>query len=174
MTETIDAYGALSGDALTIQRLLPGPAERIWAYLVDGEKRRLWLAAGEMPGAVGGAFTLTWRNDELTDPPGERPADFGPEHAMQSRVLAFDPPHLLAFSWGETGEVRITLAPAGERVLLTLTHLRVPEGPARRMIGAGWHAHLDVLAAKAEGLSPPPFWPRWLALHEEYAARFSS
>lgn len=46
---TIDAYGALTGPAtLTIQRLLPGPIERVWAYLTQSDLRRQWLAAGEM------------------------------------------------------------------------------------------------------------------------------
>jgi uncharacterized protein YndB with AHSA1/START domain len=44
-----DAYGALiEPTTLKIQRLLPGPIERIWAYLTDSELRRKWLAAGAM------------------------------------------------------------------------------------------------------------------------------
>jgi uncharacterized protein YndB with AHSA1/START domain len=51
MTElsTFEAYGVLTEPAtLKIQRLLPGPIERVWAYLTDSELRRRWLAAGEM------------------------------------------------------------------------------------------------------------------------------
>ena len=41
----IDAYGVLTEPTtLTIQRLLPGPVERIWSYLTDSELRRKWLA----------------------------------------------------------------------------------------------------------------------------------
>ncbi len=49
MTElaTLDAYGVLTEPAtLTIQRLLPGPIERVWAYLTESDLRRQWLAAG--------------------------------------------------------------------------------------------------------------------------------
>jgi uncharacterized protein YndB with AHSA1/START domain len=47
-TQTADDYGVLTGtDTLTIQRRLPGPIERVWAYLTDGELRRQWLAAGD-------------------------------------------------------------------------------------------------------------------------------
>ena len=36
-----DAYGTLiEPTTLKIQRLLPGPIERIWAYLTDSELRR--------------------------------------------------------------------------------------------------------------------------------------
>ena len=34
--------------AVRIQRLLPGPIERVWEYLADGGLRRQWLAAGDM------------------------------------------------------------------------------------------------------------------------------
>jgi uncharacterized protein YndB with AHSA1/START domain len=45
---TPDHYGVLSEPAtLTIQRLLPGPIERAWAYLTESDLRRQWLAAGE-------------------------------------------------------------------------------------------------------------------------------
>ena len=44
-----DAYGVLTEPAtLTIQRMLPGPIERVWAYLTESDLRRKWLAAGEM------------------------------------------------------------------------------------------------------------------------------
>jgi uncharacterized protein YndB with AHSA1/START domain len=47
--ETPDAYGALIEPAtLKIERLLPGPIERVWAYLTESELRRQWLAAGQM------------------------------------------------------------------------------------------------------------------------------
>ena len=43
-----DAYGELvEPTTLRIQRLLPGPVERIWAYLVDGEKRRFIFGDAE-------------------------------------------------------------------------------------------------------------------------------
>jgi uncharacterized protein YndB with AHSA1/START domain len=33
---------------LKIERLLPGPIERVWACLTEIGLRRRWLAAGEM------------------------------------------------------------------------------------------------------------------------------
>ena len=172
-TGTIDRYGALTApDTLTIRRVLPGPAERIWAYLTDGEMRRKWLAGGAMEARVGSGFTLTWRNDELSSPPGARPEGFGPEHSMESTVTECDPPHRLAFTWGESGSVEIELESQGRDVLLTLVHRRVPEGDMRRMIGAGWHAHLDVLESVARGEAPGPFWDNWTVLKADYDARF--
>ncbi|TKB83151.1 MAG: ATPase, partial [Mesorhizobium sp.] len=69
--KSIDTYGALSEPAtFTIQRLLPGPIERVWAYLTESDLRRQWMAAGQMEMKAGSSFELVWRNDELTDPPG--------------------------------------------------------------------------------------------------------
>jgi uncharacterized protein YndB with AHSA1/START domain len=54
-----DAYGVLTEpDTLKIQRLLPGPIERVWAYLTVSELRRKWLAAGEMEMKVGAPCEL--------------------------------------------------------------------------------------------------------------------
>ena len=30
-----------------LERLLPGPIERVWAYITESDKRAKWLCAGE-------------------------------------------------------------------------------------------------------------------------------
>jgi uncharacterized protein YndB with AHSA1/START domain len=164
-----DPYGRLiEPTTLSIQRLLPGPIERVWAFLTESGLRRRWLASGDMDLTIGEPFTLTWRNDELTDPPGRRPEGFGKEHHMESRITACAPPHSLAFTWGG-GDVSFVLEERGESVLLTLTHRRMAERAARLMIGAGWHMHLDILAARLAGKEPDmPFWDGWARLRQEY------
>jgi uncharacterized protein YndB with AHSA1/START domain len=76
-TDTSNREGRLvSCDTLQIERLLPGPIDRIWSWLTQGDLRRKWLAAGEMPLTPGTEFALTWRNDDLTTPPGARSEAF--------------------------------------------------------------------------------------------------
>jgi uncharacterized protein YndB with AHSA1/START domain len=168
-----DAYGALiEPTTLEIQRLLPGPIERVWTYLTDSELRRKWLAAGDMDLTGGAPFELVWRNDELTDPPGTRPAGFGEEHRMQSRVLSCDPPRKLVFTFGVQSEVTFALDPRGAKVLLTVIHKRVPDRATLLKVSAGWHAHLDILVAVASGAqAPAAFWDGWSRLHEDYDRR---
>jgi uncharacterized protein YndB with AHSA1/START domain len=167
-----DDCGVLGEDAtLTITRLLPGPIDRVWDYLTQSELRRQWLAAGQMDARAGSRFELVWRNDELTDKPGSKPEGFGEEHRLDSEVTEFDPPRRLGFTWGSTGGVTFELAPAGGRVLLTVTHRRIQERSSQLNISAGWHAHLDVLAAKLAGQTPEPFWDRWVGLKSEYERR---
>jgi uncharacterized protein YndB with AHSA1/START domain len=167
-----DTYGVLTEPAtLKIQRLLPGPIERVWAYLTESDLRRQWLAAGQMEMKVGAPFELIWRNDELTNPPGLRPVGFSEEHRMQSRITELDPPRRIAFTWEGSGEVSFELEPKGEEVLLTVIHRRLPDRKSLLGVGAGWHMHLDVLVARSTGKEPAPFWDGWSRLREEYDRR---
>ena len=174
MTEaaTLDAYGVLTEPAtLKIQRLLPGPIERVWAYLTESELRRQWLAAGEMEMKVGAPIELVWRNDELANAPSQRPAGFPEEQRMQSRITELDPPRKLAIAWQGSGDVSFELEPKGSEVLLTVIHRRLPDRPTMLMFGAGWHMHLNILAARAAGREPESFWEGWSRLKKEYDRR---
>lgn len=170
-----NAYGTLTEPAtLTIQRLLPGPIERVWSYLTDEDLRRQWLAAGRMAPQVGSSVELVWRNDELTQPPGERPANFPSEHRMSSRVTNFNPPRKLGITWGEHGAVTFELEPRPDGVLLTVVHRRLPDRSTTLMVGAGWHMHLDLLLARLADQTPEPFWDGWSRLRAEYDQRVPS
>lgn len=162
-------HGTLTDDStLRIQRRLPGPIERVWAYLTDGELRRQWLAAGPMPLQAGASFELVWRNDELSASPAERPEGFSAESRATCRLLELDAPHLLRYLWPEVGEVSIELAPVDDEVLLTLTHRRLSGERLILNVCAGWHAHLALLVARLEGTTPPSLWGTWKQLREEY------
>lgn len=174
MTDTamLDAYGTLTEPTtLTIQRHLPGPIERVWAYLTEEDLRRKWFAAGAMEPKAGAPVEFVWRNDELTDPPGKRPEGFGGEHRMTCRIIEADPPRRLAFTFGQAGEVAISLEPVRDRVLLTLVHRRLPDRGTILKVSPGWHAHLDVLAARMADERPAPFWDNVARLRQEYEAR---
>lgn len=156
---------------LTLQRLLPGTVERVWAYLTDGELRRRWLAAGAMNPVVGASFELVWRNDEISASPSERPEGFGAEGRATCQITEIEPLRRLGFSWPGVGEVTFELEPQGEDVLLTVTHRRVPDRAMALMVGPGWHMHLDILQALCEGRKPGSFWSGWLRLRAEYEQR---
>ncbi len=170
--ETLDLYGKLTApDTLRIERLLPGPIDRVWAYLTQSDLRRKWLAAGDMPLTKGAEFQLTWRNDDLTTPAGKRPEGFGAEHTMTNRILEATPPTRLAFTFGTASEVAIDLAPEGDKVRLTLVHRKIADQGMVLMVGPGWHAHLDVLQAQLGGPKTAPFWDMWQKLKAEYESR---
>jgi uncharacterized protein YndB with AHSA1/START domain len=169
---TAESYGELSEPAtLTIQRRLPGPIDRVWAYLTESDLRRQWLASGDMEMKLGATFELVWRNNELTNPPGLRPDGASDEHRMQSTITELDPPRKLSFTWGTTDGVTFELKPQGSDVLLTVIHRRVADRSTRLNVSAGWHMHLDVLAARMRGTEPEPFWDGWKRLKDEYERR---
>jgi uncharacterized protein YndB with AHSA1/START domain len=120
---------------------------------------------------VGAPVELVWRNDALTNPPGQRPPGFPDEHRMQSRITEFDPPRKLTIAWQGSGDVSFELDPKGKEVLLTVIHRRLPDRATMLMIGAGWHMHLDILVARATGEEPAPFWDGWSRLQKEYDLR---
>jgi uncharacterized protein YndB with AHSA1/START domain len=172
LLQTPDAYGVLTEPTtLKLQRLLPGPIERVWAYLTQSELRRQWLAAGPMELKVGAPFELVWRNGELSDPPGQRPPGFPEEHRMQSRIVALEAPTKLVFTWGADSEVTFGLEDQGDEVLLSVIHRRVPDRDVLLNVSAGWHAHLDVLSARLNGKAPLPHWDAWSRLKKEYERR---
>jgi uncharacterized protein YndB with AHSA1/START domain len=167
-----DSYGVLTEPAtLKIQRLLPGPIERVWAYLTESEMRRQWLAAGQMDLKTGAPFELVWRKDELSGTPGQRPEGFSEEHRMQSRITEIDPPRKLTFTWQDSGDVSIELDAQGDQVLLTLIHRRLPNRSTTLMVSAGWHTHLDLLVAGMTGQAKAPFWEGWSQLKQDYEQR---
>jgi uncharacterized protein YndB with AHSA1/START domain len=170
---TVSAYGVQTEPAtVRIQRLLPGPIERVWGYLTESDLRRQWLAAGPMDLKVGGEVELVWRNDELTRHLEERPPGMEAEHRLKSHITRVDPPRLLAFDWGG-GDVTFELERKGGEVLLTVTHRRLTERDSLLNVSAGWHAHLDVLADRVAGRDPGPFWSAWSRLRTEYAERLA-
>jgi uncharacterized protein YndB with AHSA1/START domain len=165
-------YGTLIEPAtLRIERLLPGPIERVWSYLTDSDLRRKWLASGIMDGRVGGQVEFVWRNEELSDPPSQRPEGADEEHRMTCEITEFEPPRRLAITWGKTGGVVFELAPEGGKVRLTVTHRRVLDRAVLVSVSSGWHAHLDVLVARLEGREPAPFWDAVKPLRAEYERR---
>jgi uncharacterized protein YndB with AHSA1/START domain len=173
-------YGVITeSNTLRFERLLPGPIDRVWRYLIDSDKRGQWLAYGEIEPRVGGTFEHIWRNNRLTNndsPPPEKYAQYGDESRMAGRVTAYDPPYLLAYTWGEDTpnnlcEVRYELTSRGDQVLLVLTHKQIASHDNLISFASGWHTHLNILADRLAGREPPGFWITHTRLEAEYVTR---
>lgn len=176
-TATLQApsFGVLTTPStLTLQRRLPGPIERVWAYLTDSELRQQWLAAGVMSLQSGASFELVWKNDDLSASAAERPEGFPEVSRATCQITEVEPLRKLRFLWPGAGDVSFQIAPEGEDVILTVTHRQLPNRTMTVMIGAGWHMHLDILAARATGSSAPSFWNGWLQLRSDYERRVAA
>jgi uncharacterized protein YndB with AHSA1/START domain len=171
-------YGQESAPrTLRFERLLPGPIERVWAYLTQSDKRAQWLASGEMAGSLGG--TTTWHFDHASLSPHVTPipakyAAMQGGHDIHPRLTRYEPPHVLGFIWDEArdaSEVVFELSQVGERVRLVLTQTRLSDRETMISAASGWHAHLTILAARLNDRTPPPFWPAHAELETAYGAR---
>jgi uncharacterized protein YndB with AHSA1/START domain len=152
-------------------RILPGPIERVWEYLVEPKKRKEWFCGGTTALKPGGKMTFEFNNKQLAPGPEVVPDKYR-EHAAdgiksEAVVTQCDPPRLFSFTWGE-GEVIFELEPQGEKVLFTLTHRKLPNRKEVLDVSGGWHIHLTVLVAKLEGSAQPPFWSTLERLEQEY------
>ena len=172
-------YGErLDRTTVRFERLLPGPIERVWAYLTESDKRARWLCAGDTEGRVGGGVELTFRNDTLSSADDiPRPAkyrDMPDELTFGGTVTRWEPPRVLAHTWefeDEASEVCYELEEQGDRVLLVLTHRKLHTDDTVLSVSGGWHTHLDILLDVLEGREPKPFWKTHTAFEAEYARR---
>lgn len=172
----MNEYGVVpEAGTVKFERVLPGPIERVWAYLSDSEKRGRWLASGPMELREGGRVTLEFKHKSLSSQVERTPdryKEYDEGATMQGRVTAVEPPRLLAYTWGErddeTSRVTFELEPQGNEVLLTVTHRGLPSRTEMISVSGGWHTHLAILADELSGRDRRPFWSTHARLEGEY------
>jgi uncharacterized protein YndB with AHSA1/START domain len=175
-----EPHGVNTGPGeVRLERLLPGPVERIWAYLTDGEKRGRWLAAGSTQQWVGGKVVLRFRHADLSpeqDPPPKFAA-YKDGHSMEGTVTRCEPNRVLSYTWGdanEDSEVMFELEPRGAEVLLVVTQRRLRSRAGMANVAAGWHVHLGILIDHLAGREPRGFWSNHARLEADYTDRLST
>ena len=156
-----------------LERLLPGPLERVWAYITESDKRAKWLASGEFDLRLGGKIRLEFDNcslsSEKTTPEKYRDRGMGKFDGLITRL---EPMRALAHTWAWNGgdtEVSYELTPKGKDVLLTIVHRRLGKDLTPSVMG-GWDVHTGILEDVLNGVEPRPFWSTHGELEKEYAA----
>lgn len=149
--------------SLCFERRLPHPPQRVWEALTQTAELRRWHPTPfALDPEVGGRVSFH--------------AEPGGPQMPQGEVLEFEPPRLLAHTWGED-LLRWELRPEGEGCLLILTQTFDDRMKAARD-AAGWDLCLDALDAGLQGADPPeqgeaPRMPDgWRELNGEYERRF--
>lgn len=155
-----------------LERLLPGPVERVWAYIVESDKRAKWLAAGEFELRIGGKVRLEFDNSRL---PNEKPLPAKYQEAGKGQfegvITRLEPNRLLSHTWKwDSGDTEVTyeLTPRGKQVLLTIVHRRLSKELVSKVLG-GWDVHSGILEDILNGVAPRPFWATHDKLEREYA-----
>lgn len=167
----------INENTVRFERLLSGPIERVWSYLVDADKRAQWLCGGETVLEEGGHVDMQFENAKLSGAKDiERPEKYKdmPECvSFTGTVTRCDPPRVLAHTWdfsGESSEVCYELFAEDDKVRLVLTHSRLRNIEEKLSICGGWHAHLNILVDVLGGTEPEPFWQQHTRFEAEYAA----
>lgn len=172
----MSAHGVVTAPGtIQFQRTLPGPIERVWAFLTEPEQRARWLAGGPMEPNVGGAVALHFRHVDLSptrEPVPERYRQYEAGGIITGHVTRWEPYRVLAYTWEEGAErhteVTFELTATGDDVHLVLTHRLLEAGPEMLSVASGWHTHLDVLIDRLEGRDPSPFWSTHSRLESVY------
>src|SRR5258706_14051851 len=177
--DVMDAYGKML-DPHTVQfvRILPGPIEKIWDYLADGKKRGEWFASGALPAKIGEPFKMRFKHSELSPnkaPPPDKYIEMDKTgHTSTNILLACEPPHLLAFTFGpetrpgESSEVEIGLKEEGDKVRLTLTHRKIPNLGFALSVSGGWPSALAIFADNSNIPLAPVFLHIWRTMGAPY------
>lgn len=134
--------------AVRFERLLPGPAERVWQHLSE---------CGQLSGWFGSDSTL-------------EPREGGKVSLMSGHVRGvvtqWKPPRRLAYTWNVFGPgelesvypesyLTFDLEDRGNQVGLTFVHFPVLER-FEKQNSMGWHTFLDMLEAKLRGEQVAP------------------
>ncbi len=168
---------------IRFERLLPGPIERVWAFLTESDKKAQWLAAGDVEPRVGGKVELNFKHKNLSpndDPIPDKYKHMEEGTGFTGRVTQWDPPRLLSYTWGEeTGEeseVTFELKPEEDgKVLLVLTHRRLGDDTDILIsVAGGWHTHLGILSDRLSARKPQGFWKVHTRLEQEYLERIGN
>ncbi len=132
-----------------LERLLPGPIERVWAHLTDTKLIPAWYGeSGSIEPRAGGAVRLM-------------------DGHIRGVVTQWRPPHHLAYTWSvfepndpadavsehPDSYLTFTLEPHGAQVRLVLTHTPIP-ARFEKQTAMGWHTMLDLVAHALDGKHP--------------------
>jgi len=155
-------------------RLLPGPIERVWDFILDPEKRARWFCGGTWEQKPGGRAVFAMRHKNLAPdetPPPEYAKVQDPGVSFEGRVLRCEPPRLLEFTFGcDDSVVTFDLTPEGDKVRLLLIHRA--SGEELKDVGSfasGWHIHFGMLIALLENTPRASFWGEYARLKPIYS-----
>jgi uncharacterized protein YndB with AHSA1/START domain len=142
----------IAESAVRFVRVLPGPIEKVWAFLTEASRLPEWYGEGSIEPREGGAVSLMGGH-------------------IRGVVTGWRPQTFLGYTWnvfapGETvsrwpvSYLEFALSPGDsvgdaedKAVRLTLTHRPIPQA-MQNQTAMGWHTMLDLIEAGRNGEFP--------------------
>lgn len=164
MTDDLGTILKLDDGTLRLEylRFYPHPVAKVWRALTDPEQTQLWWAQARGSLRPGGQWDLRW----LNTPPDEEPMDW-----WTGSVLEVQSERLFELENSAHGVLRWELSAAqrerngevvaGTELKFSCTLKGAIEQAASSM--AGWHVHLEHLAAMLKGDQID--WDNWYSVH---------
>lgn len=159
--QVTDQLGTLDpeGPTLRFERTYDHPIEKVWRAINEPKHQAVWF-----PQQILGERRAGARLRFVTA--------VGPDDGFDGTMIAYDPPNVMEFWWGQS-RLKVELLTEGDRTKLTLTETLEDLGGGARN-GAGWHECLDRLTAVIDATTPLRWGRRWHEVHPAYAADFGA
>jgi uncharacterized protein YndB with AHSA1/START domain len=167
--------------SLRFERELTHPPDRVWRALTEPDQLRHWFPTDiEGERKLGARIRFVFREDAPSAADMPELLEHDPVD-LDGQFIEFDPPRLLAYTWGEE-TLRWELDEIGDGCRLVFTHvfdersgIPHPGGPRKKAArdASGWEMCLDGLAALLEGSSAPSAEDRWRGMYDGYVKRFA-
>ncbi|MEU6746419.1 SRPBCC family protein [Spirillospora sp. NPDC046719] len=142
--------------AVRFERIYDHPVERVWRMVGDPAELAHWFPAPKITIDPVPGGEITFSGDPNM-----------PDATSSGRIIDFDPPRRLAFSWGGD-ELHFDLEPLdGGRTRFVLTNILEARDTAARN-AAGWDVCLAALDALAGGRAAEQ--PAWQPKYDAYVA----
>jgi uncharacterized protein YndB with AHSA1/START domain len=143
------------------ERFYPRPPETVWSALTDPTRLADWMGESRVEPRVGGKIEMM----------------LGSPRPMTGRILVWQPPEALEFSWNNhdapNSVIRYELAREGNGTRLVFMQKGMPFTSSALML-PGWHFLLESLgSALSDGGKPAPGWPQaWRELQTVYVEHY--
>jgi uncharacterized protein YndB with AHSA1/START domain len=159
----VEELGAFkrSGDQLDVrfERYYPRSIDKVWSALTDPKRLEDWMGVARVEPYVGGRYDL------MLDGP----------HPMTGRILVWEPPRVLEFTWSNADApdsvVRYELTRQGDGARLIFTHTGMPYASSALML-PGWHVLLALLGSLLDGAIPPRSKQSWREMQTIYVDHY--
>lgn len=126
---------------ISFERRLDQAPERVWEALTDPQQLIAWWGEADVELRPGGRFDVRWLN---TDEAGNRAE-------MHARIVQLEPGRRLVLDGDIHGRLEWELEPDEHGTLLSFRSTTELDPDFVTLVPAGWHFHLDALAAALDG-----------------------